>query len=109
MFNKVNICVRGIVENMSGHICSNCGQEDDIFGQEGGQKMAVACEVPLLGSLPLVRQIRADSDAGIPSVIAHPESPVALKYQDIALTIAAQLSRRPINYALKIPVDVSTN
>jgi ATP-binding protein involved in chromosome partitioning len=109
MFNKVHICVLGIVENMSEHICFNCGQKDDIFGQHGGQKMAMTCDVPFLGSLPLVRQIRADSDAGIPSVIANPDSLVAKKYQDIALTIAAQLSRRPINYALKIPVVVSTS
>ncbi len=64
MFRKVDMTVLGVVENMSTHICSNCGHEETIFGSGGGQRMSDEYDVPLLGSLPLAMQIRADLDEG---------------------------------------------
>ena len=71
LFNKVNIKVLGVVENMSTHICSNCGHEDQIFGTGGGDQLAMQYHVPLLGHLPLNAVIRENTDQGKPSVIVE--------------------------------------
>jgi ATP-binding protein involved in chromosome partitioning len=92
MFEKVNIPILGIVENMSIHICSNCGHIEDIFGKGGGQEMAVNTDTNFLGALPLQLDIRADVDEGKPTVIKNPESATALIYLEIARKIAATLS-----------------
>ena len=87
LFNKVNIKVLGVVENMSTHICSNCGHEDHIFGTGGGDQLATQYHVPLLGHLPLNAVIRENTDQGKPSVIA--EDATASHY----LAIAEKLKR----------------
>ena len=92
MFNKVNIPVFGVVENMAVHICSNCGHEEHIFGKQGGQQLAQEYKVATLGSLPLALDIRLHTDQGKPSVIAEPESSIALKYQEIAKHVAAAVA-----------------
>jgi ATP-binding protein involved in chromosome partitioning len=94
MFRKVDVAVLGIVENMAVHICSNCGHQDHLFGSGGGEAIARDYQVPLLGSLPLARSIREQSDAGSPSVVAEPDGPVAQAYRDIARRMAAQLALR---------------
>jgi ATP-binding protein involved in chromosome partitioning len=94
MFRKVDVAVLGIVENMAVHICSNCGHADHLFGSGGGDAIAKDYQVPLLGSLPLARSIREQSDAGSPSVVAEPQGPVATAYRDIARRMAAQLALR---------------
>lgn len=71
MFNKTNIAVLGVVENMALHTCSNCGTTEAIFGAGGGETIAKEYQVPLLGQLPLASGIRAQADKGIPSVIAN--------------------------------------
>jgi len=71
MFNKVNVNVLGIIENMSTHICSQCGHAEAIFGADGAAKIAEECGVPLLGQLPLDIRIREQSDKGIPIVLAN--------------------------------------
>jgi ATP-binding protein involved in chromosome partitioning len=94
MFQKVEVPVLGIVENMSTHVCSNCGHEEHIFGAGGGASMALQYEVALLGQLPLDIRIRQQSDDGRPTVIAEPGSALARAYIDVARTTAAQLSLR---------------
>ena len=95
MFEKVEVPVLGIVENMAVHTCSNCGHVEHLFGEGGGQRMAAQYGVPLLGSLPLDIAIREQGDAGQPVVVAAPDSAVALAYRRTALTMAAQLAMRP--------------
>ena len=103
MFRKVDMTVLGIVENMSTHICSNCGHEESIFGSGGGQHMAEEFEVPLLGKLPLAMQIRADLDEGMPTVASDPGSELTARYRELARNTAAVLSKRPRNLALNLP------
>lgn len=89
LFNKVKIPVLGVIENMSTHICSNCGYEEQIFGTGGGDQLADQYQIPLLGRLPLNVQIRENIDAGKPSVIAEDEA--AESYIEIARKIAEKL------------------
>lgn len=103
MFRKVQIPVLGIIENMSTHLCSNCGHEESIFGAGGGEKIAAATGVPLLGSLPLDKQIREDADGGQPTVIAAPQSAIAERYIQIAKRMFEQLALQPKSYAGKFP------
>lgn len=84
MFRKVNVPVFGVVENMAVHICSNCGHEEHIFGAGGGERIARDYQTELLGALPLDLSIRADADAGKPSVAANPDSSIAQHYRAIA-------------------------
>ncbi|MEL1264057.1 iron-sulfur cluster carrier protein ApbC [Pseudoxanthomonas putridarboris] len=95
MFEKVEVPVLGIVENMAVHTCSNCGHVEHLFGEGGGQRMAEQYGVPLLGSLPLDIAIREQGDAGQPIVVAAPDSAVAQAYRQTARVMAATLSLRP--------------
>jgi len=92
MFEKVNIPILGIVENMSLHICSKCGHEEAIFGTGGGESMAKDAEVNFLGALPLEIDIRTDVDEGTPTVAKNPEGKVAQIYKEIAKKISAKLT-----------------
>jgi ATP-binding protein involved in chromosome partitioning len=109
MFEKVEIPVLGVVENMSTHICSNCGHEEHIFGEGGGRKMAEQYDVDFLGALPLDRRIREETDSGKPTVVAEPESRIAQIYREIARRTAARLSQHAKNYAAKFPKIVIQN
>ena len=91
LFNRVNIPVMGVIENMSTHICSNCGYEEQIFGTGGGDKLAEQYQIPLLGRLPLNVKIRENADAGKPSVIAGDDA--AESYLAIAQKIADKLTK----------------
>lgn len=91
MFRKVNVPVFGVVENMAIHICSNCGHEEHIFGEGGGERIARDYQAALLGSLPLDLSIRADADGGKPSVAANPDSPISLRYREIARKLMAKV------------------
>ncbi|SFR41079.1 ATP-binding protein involved in chromosome partitioning [Marinobacter daqiaonensis] len=103
MFRKVEIPVLGVVENMSIHICSNCGHEEPLFGQGGGQRVADDYQTELLGQLPLHLTIREQTDGGNPSVVAEPDSEVARRYRDIARRLSAGLSTRAKNQSGPIP------
>ncbi len=94
MFRKVDIPVLGVVENMSIHICSNCGHSEPIFGHGGGEHLAERYASPLLGALPLTMGIRASSDAGTPTVVSDPQSNEALIYRDMARKVGAILAQR---------------
>jgi ATP-binding protein involved in chromosome partitioning len=109
MFEKVEVPVLGIVENMSIHICSKCGHEEHIFGEGGGQRMAAQYNVPFLGSLPLDIRIREETDSGQPTVVAQPDSRIAGLYRDIARRAAARLSLQAKNYSHKFPTIVIQN
>lgn len=89
LFNRVHIPVMGVIENMSTHICSNCGFEEQIFGTGGGDKLSEQYHIPLLGRLPLDASIRENADAGQPSVLVGDAA--AESYLAIAEKIAAQL------------------
>ncbi len=91
MFEKVDIPVLGIVENMSTHICSNCGHEDAIFGDGGGEKLAKETGAHLLGKLPLDRNIREQTDSGCPTVENDPDGKITQAYVELARHCAAQL------------------
>jgi len=95
MFEKVNVPVLGLVENMAVHVCSNCGHAEHVFGEGGGARMAQQYGVPLLGSLPLEIVIREQGDAGSPVVAAAPASAAAAAYRATALRMAIELARRP--------------
>jgi len=109
MFEKVNVPVLGIVENMATHICSNCGFEEHIFGEGGGARMAADYKVPLIGSLPLDIRIREQADGGTPTVVAMPDSDIAWRYREIARNAAARLSLRARNKAIMFPKIVVQN
>lgn len=109
MFEKVEIPVLGIVENMSTHLCSQCGYEEHIFGAGGGQKMAAQYDVDFLGSLPLDIRIREETDAGKPTVVADPDCRISLIYRDIARRVSAKLSLRKKDFSAKFPNIVIQN
>jgi len=101
--------VLGIVENMSIHICSQCGHAEHIFGSGGGESMAKQYDVAFLGALPLDIQIREDADGGRPSVVADPDGAVAKIYRDIARRVAAALALRARDFSHKFPNIVIQN
>jgi ATP-binding protein involved in chromosome partitioning len=94
MFEKVNVPVLGIIENMSVHICSNCGHAEHLFGAGGGGRMAAEYGVELLGELPLDARVRAEADGGAPTVAAAPDAPYAAPYLAAARKTAAVLAQR---------------
>ncbi|UEM38273.1 iron-sulfur cluster carrier protein ApbC [Pectobacterium aquaticum] len=91
MFEKVSVPVLGIVENMSVHICSNCGHLEPIFGTGGAQKLAEKYHCSLLGQLPLHISLREDLDRGEPTVVSQPDSEFTSLYRELAGQVAAQL------------------
>lgn len=91
MFRKVNIPVLGVVENMAMHICSNCGHAEAIFGEGGGERLAQDYQVEVLGRLPLRRDIREQTDSGIPPLLADPESEASQEYRRVALRLTGAL------------------
>ncbi|KPK71010.1 MAG: ATPase [Acidithiobacillales bacterium SM23_46] len=109
MFEKVEIPVLGVVENMSTHICSKCGHEEHIFGAGGGQKMADDYDVDFLGSLPLDIRIREETDAGRPTVIADPDCRISQIYREIARRVTAKLSLQKRDFSAKFPSIVIQN
>ncbi len=109
MFEKVEVPVLGIVENMAVHVCSQCGHAEHVFGEGGGERMAAQYGVPLLGSLPLDIRIREDADGGHPSVIADPDSMVSQAYRLIARNTAARLSLQAKNRSIAFPNIVIQN
>ena len=109
MFEKVNVPILGLVENMSMHICSNCGHEEAIFGQGGGVAMAIKNKVDLLGSLPLDINIRENADSGRPTLVADPDGRPAQIYRAIARKMAAKLALRAKDYSGRFPNIVIQN
>jgi ATP-binding protein involved in chromosome partitioning len=109
MFEKVDIPVLGVIENMSTHICSKCGHEEHIFGQGGGERMSEQNDVDFLGALPLDIRIRVETDSGKPTVVADPECRISQIYRDIARRVAAKLSLKKKDFSAKFPSIVIQN
>jgi len=109
MFEKVSVDVMGIIENMSTHICSECGHEEHIFGAGGGQRMADDYRIDFLGSLPLDINIRESVDNGKPTVVSDPEGAIAQSYRDIARKVGAKLSLKAKDFSSKFPNIVIQN
>lgn len=103
MFEKVDVPIFGVIENMSTHVCSQCGHEEAIFGAHGAEKMAADYGLQVLGEIPLEMAIRELADSGSPTVVAEPESNTAARYRDIALKIAGQLSVKKKDFSAKFP------
>ncbi len=101
MFQRVKVPVLGIVENMSQHVCSQCGHIETIFGEQGGEKMAQQYNVPLLGRLPLDQRIRQAVDAGKPTMLTEPNSNIAMAYGEIAKQMTHNLTLQKRDYSAK--------
>jgi len=109
MFEKVDVPIFGVIENMSTHVCSHCGHEEAIFGAHGAAKMAADYDLDVLGEIPLEMAIRELADSGSPTVVAEPESETAKRYQTIALKIAGKLSVKKKDFSSAFPNIVVEN
>ena len=109
MFRKVSVPVLGIVENMSTHVCTNCGHEEALFGSGGGLQLATEFGVELLGQLPLDLRIREQTDGGKPSVLADPGAPPASAYRATARRLTARLALQGKDYSSRFPKIVVEN
>ena len=94
MFHKVDVPVLGIIENMSYHLCSQCGHRSEIFSHGGARQEAERSGIPFLGEIPLDQTIREDADAGCPILLTHPDSPQSAAYREIAVRVVAQVAKR---------------
>lgn len=109
MFEKVKVPVLGVIENMSTHICSQCGHEEPIFGAGGGNSMAEQYDVDLLGNVPLDIKIREGADGGKPTVASDPDGDIAHAYRAIAGRVAAHLAKQSKAFTTAIPNIVIKN
>lgn len=107
MFRKVNVPILGVIENMAIHICSNCGHEEHVFGEGGGERIAHDYQTELLGSLPLDLSIRADADRGKPSVAADPESVISQKYRAIARKLVVNVQQHNQSNQVLPDIEIS--
>ena len=92
MFNKLNVPILGVVENMSSFICPNCNENHYIFGQGGAKKISEKYNIPFVGEIPLNTSIMEGSDTGKPVMITAPDSPSAEAFRTSAKNVAAQCS-----------------
>ncbi|MBI4207888.1 MAG: iron-sulfur cluster carrier protein ApbC [Betaproteobacteria bacterium] len=109
MFEKVGIPILGVVENMSLHVCSNCGHEERIFGEGGAARMAKDYGAEVLGALPLDIGIREQADSGKPTVVSDPDGRVAQIYKEIARRVAVQIAERQQDHSAAFPKIVIQN
>ena len=109
MFEKVNVPVLGIIENMGMHICSECGHTEAIFGEGGGIAMSKKNKVELLGSLPLDIAIRQNADSGKPSLVAEPGGKISEIYKEIARKATANLALKTKDFSTRFPNIVIQN
>jgi ATP-binding protein involved in chromosome partitioning len=109
MFEKVDVKIIGIVENMSTHICSNCGHEEHIFGAGGGEKMCADYNTELLGSLPLDIRIREQADSGEPTVVSDPDGNISKVYKQIARRVAVKIADMAQDHSAAFPKIVVQN
>lgn len=93
MFQKVNVPLLGVIENMSYYVCRHCGEREEIFSHGGGKQAAEKLGVPFLGAIPIDPAIRVGGDEGMPIVAANPDSPQAKTFVDIAAKIIEALKK----------------
>ncbi len=109
MFEKVGIPILGVVENMSFHVCPQCGHRSHIFGTGGAEKMSRDYGTELLGQLPLDEAIRRQADSGKPTVVSDPDGPVAELYRRIARRCAVKIAESQRDMTSKFPNIVVQN
>ncbi len=109
MFEKVGVPILGLVENMSVHICSNCGHEEHIFGEGGASRMSEDYKVEVVGRLPLDIKIREQADSGTPTVVAEPDSRSAQIYKEIARKVAGRIAELAKDHSAVFPKIVIQN
>jgi ATP-binding protein involved in chromosome partitioning len=103
MFEKVGVPILGLIENMAVHVCSQCGHVESIFGHGGAERMAEACGLSVIGSLPLDIRIREDADQGKPTVVADPDGDLAERYRAIARRVAVAVAEQSKDLSSRIP------
>lgn len=109
MFQKVDVPILGLIENMSIHICSQCGHAEHIFGEHGAGRLAKEYGVDLLGELPLDINIRQSADKGNPTVSVDPDGTCAVIYKTIARQLAIKISEKPRGFSIRMPGVVVEN
>lgn len=107
MFQKVNVPIFGIIENMSYFVCSHCGQREEIFSHGGGERTAKKFNVPFLGEIPIYTPIRIGGDTGKPIVLTEPESEQAQMIQSVARRLAAQVSIANMSAASSGKIEIA--
>ncbi|BCE00995.1 iron-sulfur cluster carrier protein ApbC [Marinicellulosiphila megalodicopiae] len=105
MFKKVNVPVAGIVENMSLHICTNCGHKEAIFGSDGGARLAKEYETQVLATMPLDRSIRENVDLGKPTVQADPDSNISKLYESMAKNLIQYIEQNTSDETVNISFE----
>jgi ATP-binding protein involved in chromosome partitioning len=105
MFQKVNVPLLGIIENMSYYVCGKCGERTEIFSHGGGERAAEKLGVPFLGRIPIDPAIRVGGDAGMPIVVGDPASPQTKAFLDIASAIVAQLANKSCDTDAPKPIE----
>jgi ATP-binding protein involved in chromosome partitioning len=94
MFERVNVPLLGVVENMSTFVCPQCSHETQIFSHGGGRRMASDRGWPFLGEIPIDPSVRVGGDVGTPVVVSHPESAVSRAFRGAACRLAAEISKK---------------
>ena len=107
MFEKVAVPILGIIENMSYHLCSQCGHRDEIFSHGGGQATAGELHVPFLGEIPLTTQVREGGDSGVPIVELAPDSAIADSFRHAAMQLAGRISENNLTAPSAPIIDIS--
>jgi len=105
MFQKVNVPILGIIENMSYYICGKCGERTEIFSYGGGERAAEKLGIPFLGRIPIDPEIRAGGDVGMPIVVADPASAQTKAFIEIASALATQLGSRTCEADAPKPIE----
>jgi ATP-binding protein involved in chromosome partitioning len=103
MFEKVNVPILGIIENMAVHVCEKCGHVEHIFGEEGGKRLAAEYKMDYLGALPLNLSIRVQADSGRPSVVSDPDGEIAALYKGMARQVAVKIAQRAKDFSSRFP------
>lgn len=109
MFQKLNVPILGVVENMSVYHCPKCGHEEHLFGDGGGEKLAEQYGLNTLGAIPLDIRIREMTDSGNPPVVNEPEGAYANAFLEIAKKVVAKLALQPKDYSCVFPKIVVEN
>jgi len=103
MFEKVEIPIVGIVENMSFYVCPKCGHNDEIFSAGGGRRLAKEVGTDLLGEIPIDSRIRFGGDSGVPIVVSAPDSEHAKRFLEIAEKTALRIAARVLGMPKRSP------
>jgi len=106
MFQKVEVPILGFIENMSYHVCSNCGHRDEIFSHGGGKATAEEMGVPFLGEIPVQTNVRIGGDQGVPVVALEPGAAIAQSIGEAALQLAGTISRASLTGSAAPEIDI---